>query len=248
MSVERNISTYHISLSKRQNYTLLKENDLHIWQVSFLSNPALLELCKSVLSSEDLEKSKWLKFEKDQNKYLISQGVLRLLLADYININSSKILISRHNKGKPFAKNDKSLFFNMSNSGNLCVYAFTRNSEVGIDIEEKRSLLDLEDLIRKNLTKNEIEYINKKPDEKINNFFRFWTMKEAYLKAIGEGMRLTPDKIEFSIEKKNIRLINQHALNDNEDWLIKEFFPKTSYFGTLVYKNEQTKISQFIIE
>ncbi len=248
MSVERNISTYQTSLLNRQNYTFLKEEDLHIWQVSLVSNHALLDICKSALCSADQEKSKWLKFKKDQNKYLISQGVLRLLLADYLNIKTSEINISRHEKGKPFVENDRSIFFNMSNSGNLCVYAFRKNTEVGIDIEEKRSLPDLDDLIKKNLTKTEIEYINKKPQMKSNNFFRFWTMKEAYLKAIGEGMRLTPDNLEFSIENDNIRLMNQYGLNDQEDWIIKEFLPKTSYFGTTVYKNKQTKISHFVLE
>ena len=166
-----------------------------------------LNLYKSILDSETVQKARWFKFEGDQNKYIICQGILRLLLADYLKIKTSEIIISSQKKGKPFVANDNPVFFNMSDSGSVCVYAFSKFCELGIDIEKKRNLPDLEELIKKNLTKKEIEYINKKPAEKTNNFFRFWTIKEAYLKAIGEGMRLTPDKLEFNIDGSKIKLI-----------------------------------------
>ncbi len=248
MSVESNIAHFHTNLSEISKYAVLRKHDLHIWQVSLVSNHTLLKTCKSVLSAEERKKASWLKFEPDRKKYIISQGVLRLLLADYLKVKTSEIVLLKQKKGKPFAENDNSLFFNMSNSGKLCVYAFTRTGETGIDIEEFRSLPDLDDLIQKNLTMRELDFINKKPADKAINFFRFWTMKEAYLKAIGEGMRLTPDNLEFSIEKDHIKLINQLEIFDQEDWIIKDFVPKTSYFGALVYKNTSTKITHFILE
>ena len=247
MSVDTEISTYNTSLSERQKFIVLRENELHIWQITLSSDPSLLDICKSLLSREELKKIRWLKFEKDQNKNIISQGVLRLLLSDYLKVENSELILKRHRKGKPFIENNKSLFFNMSNSGNLCVYAFSRQGEVGIDIEEKKSLPDIDDLILKNMKGQEIDYINNHPDQKENSFFRFWTLKEAYLKAIGEGMRLTPDKLEFMIENENIRLINQHGLNDQEDWIMRVFYPKTYYFGALVYKNEKTKIKHITL-
>ena len=75
-----------------------------------------------------------------------------------------------------------------------------------------------------------------------------WTLKEAYLKAIGEGMRLSPHNLEFCIEKGNITLLNQHGLFDDEDWIFRAFYLKTSYFGALVYTNKRTKIKFINIE
>jgi len=248
MLFDDNIVTAHTSLSERRKYTILRTNDFHIWQVALTPNRQILELCKSVLSTEEQKRVKWLKFEYDKTKYVISKGILRLLLADYLNINTSEISISRQRKGKPFVNNDNTLFFNMSDSGELCVFAFTRVGEIGIDIEKKRILPDLDDLIQKNLTKQEINIINKEPSEKNLNFLRFWTIKEAYLKAIGEGMRLTPNNLEFSIEKGNIKLVNQQGILDQEDWFFREFFPETSYFGVIVFKNEHTIGSHFILK
>ena len=248
MLSSNNITSVSASLSERQKYTSLSNSDVHIWQVSLVPDRERLNLCKSILDSATMQKAKWLKFEDDQNKYIICQGILRLLLANYLKIKTSEIVISRQKKGKPFVANETPVFFNMSDSGNICVYAFSKFSELGIDIEEKRNLPDLDELIKKNLTKKEIEYINKKPAEKSNNFFRFWTIKEAYLKAIGEGMRLTPDKLEFSIDGKKIKLIGQEEIYDQEDWLIKEFIPKTFYFGTLVMKNRNSEIMHYVID
>ena len=95
--------------------------------------------------------------------------------------------------------NDRALFFNSSNSGGLCVFAFSRDGEVGIDIEKKRQVSNLEDLISRNFTSSEIQFIKKDPEDVLDRFFRFWTIKEGYLKAIGEGMRLTPENLEFRI-------------------------------------------------
>lgn len=247
MLFEGKIGTVSTNFSERQKFTTLSKNDIHIWQISLVYNKDQLDLCKSVLDKETVKKAEWFKFEEDQNKYILCQGILRLLLADYLNLETSEISISRQKKGKPFVANQNPVFFNMSDSGNICVYAFTLVGELGIDIEKKRNLPDIDELIQKNLTMREIEYIRKKPSEKLNIFFRLWTIKEAYLKAIGEGMRLTPDKLEFSVDSKSIKHNDELGIYDHEDWIIKEFIPKTSYFGTLVYKNRNVSITRFVL-
>ncbi|MCH8318662.1 MAG: 4'-phosphopantetheinyl transferase superfamily protein, partial [Bacteroidetes bacterium] len=142
---------------------------------------------------------------------------------------------------------------------------FCRDQEVGIDIEKIRNLPDLNELIEKNFTSSEIVYIkrnvfqrrghvtsplkNKKNErDMLKRFFQFWTIKEAYLKAIGEGMRLSPDKLEFAIESGNIKLRSVKGIFEQEDWLFKEVAPGDNYVGTLAYKGSQgkLKIKEFI--
>lgn len=247
MLPEYNISPVSVEFSKRQKFTSLGKSDLHIWQISLTNDEELLDLCTSVLDKETHRKAGWFKFKRNQNKYIICHGILRLLLADYLKLNTSEFSIAKHKKGKPFIA-ENPVFFNMSDSGDLCVYAFTRTGEVGIDIEEERELPDLDELIAKNLTNREMEFIEKFPNQRSTYFFRFWTMKEAYLKAIGEGMRLTPDKLEFSIEKTGIKLSGLSDIYQQDDWIIKEFFTKTSYFGTMVFKNIHTNIRHFVLK
>ena len=80
--------------------------------------------------------------------------------------------------------------------------------------------------------------------EKEKRFFKFWTVKEAYLKAIGEGMRLSPDNLEFTFENNNYELDAIKGVFEQEDWLFTDFSIATDYAGTIVYKDKQTKISE----
>lgn len=220
----------------RFNFPSLEKNELHVWSVSLDSPEEFIENCKSVLSEGERNRIEWFTFPQVQNNYIISQGVLRSILAGYLNIEPSQVQLSKHPKGKPFATNDTSLFFNLSNSGKKTVFAFSRNAEVGIDLEMIRTLPDLEELIQKNFTKKETDYITKNPEEKLKRFFLFWTIKESYLKAIGEGMRLTPDNLEFSIESDTIKFLGVKGFDDPTDWLFKRFDLDNDYIGTLVYQ------------
>ena len=218
-------------------------DEVHIWKVKIERSELFYE-CKSILSDLELKKADFFKFSKDSNQYIISLGTLRILLSNYLGISPLKVKLGRHSKGKPYSLDDRSLFFNMSNSGGLCVFAFSRDSEIGVDIEKKRNLSDLQDLIKKNFTSSEIKFITQDQNKKLERFFRFWTIKEAYLKAIGEGMRLTPDNLEFSIERNKIKLVSRKGMFEYEDWILKEFQPSDDFMGTIVYQNAKCNITE----
>ena len=147
-------------------------------------------------------------------------------------------------KGKPFLINELSLFFNNSNSHEICVYAFSRDAEVGIDIEKIRELPDIDQLIEKNLTSREKAYFLKNSDHKLSLFFQFWTFKESYLKAIGEGMRLTPENLEFSLDDGNITLRSVKYGFEATDWQFLGFTREGGYTGTLTYQTRDTVIRE----
>ncbi len=116
--------------------------------------------------------------------------------------------------------------------------------EVGIDIEQIRDLPDLDQLIDKNLTTKEKAYVQKDQDHKLSRFFRFWTYKETYLKAIGEGMRLTPKNLEFSEEEGTITLQLVKYGVDAIDWRFKGFTREGNYTGTLAYTGKGNVIRE----
>jgi 4'-phosphopantetheinyl transferase len=242
-----NIIIKSAELFGRFNFPTLEKNELHVWTVSLEPGEEFIENCKSILSEGERNRIDWFTFPQVQNNYVISQGVLRAILAGYLNIEPKQIQLSKHAKGKPFVTNDTSLFFNLSNSGKKAVFAFSRNAEVGIDLEIIRVLPDLEELIQKNFTPKETDYIKKIDAEKLKRFFFFWTIKESYLKAIGEGMRLTPDNLEFTIESDNIKFLGAKGFDDPISWLFKKFELDQEYVGTLVYQGENTIIRQLSV-
>ncbi len=115
---------------------------------------------------------------------------------------------------------------------------------MGIDIEKIRDLPDIDQLIEKNLTRRERNYLLKDPAHKLDSFFRFWTFKESYLKAIGEGMRLTPENLEFSLEDGSVRLRSVNYGFDGTGWQFQEFSRTGNYTCTLTYTGEDILIKE----
>ncbi len=226
----------------RVKFPHLLKGEIHVWTATLVPSKEKIEKLRSILSPEEKRKASYYKFEPKQHSYIITQAVLRVLISAYLHIEPADVILVASQKGKPFLINDPSLFFNNSNSHELCVYAFSRDAEVGIDIEKIRNLPDLDQLIEKNLTSSEKVYFLKDPGQKLSLFFQFWTFKESYLKAIGEGMRLTPENLEFSLENGNIRLRSVKYGFEATDWQFKGFTRKNNYTGTLTYKGKDTVI------
>lgn len=220
----------------------LSKGQVHIWCISLDGEATLLKECEAALSEFETERVPFFKFKNVQKNYILSQGMLRILLSRYQSCDVSEIRVGRHKKGKPFCLNNPNLRFNMSNSGNKVVYAFSLDGELGIDIEHIRKVDDIDDLIMKNFSLTEQAYINKIPGERVKRFFKFWTIKEAYLKAIGEGMRLPPDHLEFSVEKNQYKLQAVKGVFELEDWIFKNFTLEDNHIGTLTIKTKNADI------
>jgi len=227
-----------------RKFPQLLKGEIHLWTASLVPSPEKIESLRSVLSPYEKKKATYFKFEHKQHVYIITQAVLRILISAYLDIEPAEVILVASKKGKPFLINEPSLFFNISNSHDICVYAFSRDAEVGIDIEKIRELPDIDQLIEKNLTSREKAYFLKNPDHKLSLFFQFWTFKESYLKAIGEGMRLTPENLEFSLDDGNIRLRSVKYGFEATDWQFKGFTREGNYTGTLTYQTRDTVIRE----
>ncbi|MFB6258521.1 MAG: 4'-phosphopantetheinyl transferase superfamily protein [Flavobacteriales bacterium] len=215
----------------------LPPQELHLWTLAYdTGDEALLQASSRLLQKEELERFKQLKFPKTRAERIISQAALRGVLGLYLGCDPAKIRLSRASKGKPWCEEEASISFNLSHSDGMTNIAFARDQEVGVDLERIRAMKDLEALIQKNLKPGEIQQIGDDVNERERNFFRFWTFKESYLKAVGEGMRLSPGKLEFRIRKDGVELFDAPYPFGEESPIIKEFLPEEHYTGTVCYQ------------
>lgn len=104
-----------------------------------------------------------------------------------------------------FANNIKNIHFNISHSGDYAVCVVS-DREVGIDIQkiEKPNL----QVAKRFFAKKEYEYILNQPDEKSKTeaFYRIWTLKESFVKAVGVGINLPFDSFEFDMSEEKVCL------------------------------------------
>lgn len=101
--------------------------------------------------------------------------------------------------GKPYLKDYPRIHYNISHCRGLAAVA-VGDSPVGIDVERVRPYR--ETLPEKVLSKAELRQMEAAgKDGKTELFFRFWTLKESYVKAEGCGITVPLKEISFQIGK-----------------------------------------------
>ena len=157
---------------------------------------------KSYLSAEELTKTAKFLRSTDQTRFIIARGMLRKFLSDFIHVEPKKIEFIQGNYGKPHLEpklNSQNICFNMSHSHELIVYAFVQNQNIGIDTEYMRPLKNIPDLVKRFFSKDENTQFFSLPQNKHSAaFYKGWTSKEAYLKALGLG--ITNHLSHFSVD------------------------------------------------
>jgi 4'-phosphopantetheinyl transferase len=80
----------------------LHEQDALVWPAS-LTGPEFARVdLQRVLAKEEIARVARFHFEKDRNHWMVSQGILRILLSRYVNIDPSRLSFSSNDYGKPF--------------------------------------------------------------------------------------------------------------------------------------------------
>ncbi len=174
----------------------------------------------NLLSNYRINKMNTYIFDKDK-KVCIGAGIaLNNGLKEY-NLKEKDIEYEFSKYGKPYIKNNKEIYFNISHSNELAICAIS-NKEVGCDIEKITKYN--EKVVKKCFSLKEIDYINNSLN-KDEAFTRIWTYKESFLKTIGIGIN---DKMnEFSIVPKNKDIIIEQNINNKKYKLVE--FRKEDY-------------------
>jgi 4'-phosphopantetheinyl transferase len=124
-----------------------------------------------------------------QTRYLFIHARLRQLLGIKLKLAPEKIVIARTSFGKPFLPENPDLVFNLSHSDDKFLIALARNCWLGVDIEKVKTRVDFSGLVSKCFAEEEKYHWHKLPKaEKETEFYRFWTRKEAFVKAVGRGL------------------------------------------------------------
>lgn len=115
------------------------------------------------------------------------------------------ILVDRY--GKPYFEDNK-IYFNISHSGNFVVAAVS-NESIGIDIQRTRA--DKHRIAEKNFLPEECDFINEAADEagRMERFCQVWTVKEAYLKKIGIGLRKPLKSFKVDMNAENPVIVDE---------------------------------------
>lgn len=202
-----------------------------------------------ILSPEEKEKAFRFHFEKDRTAYIAARGMLRQLLAQYLDEKPESIHFGYTSFGKPFLKHplhNAKVHFNLSHAGNLGLFAFSSEAEIGIDIEFIREDFSIDSIVDHYFCSPEIQAIqNTDPSNAFSLFFKFWTRKEAILKAMGKGLSFPLEKCNVSHVKELefSPVILSDSQEENPVWYVRDLLPGKNYAAALALKKTNVELS-----
>ena len=122
--------------------------------------------------------------------YVVARATLRELLGAYLGRDPAALRFTYGPQGKPALKDDADgLAFNLSHTHALAVFAFARGRRVGIDVERRRPIAQADRILERFFTAPERAAIRELPETaRPAAIVALWTRKEAYVKALGDGV------------------------------------------------------------
>jgi 4'-phosphopantetheinyl transferase len=217
-----------------------------VWVLRLSASAIVSRAFRDLLSSDEILRADRFAFEQLRISFEVSHGALRLLLAQYLGCSPRELAFIFGAKGKPALCDNSQLHFNMAHSGGLAVYAFLFGSGIGVDVEEVRGFGNFEQIAERYFCCEEASQLMSIADERQREeaFFRCWTRKESYLKAIGDGLSAPLDQFQVTLLPGSpARFIHiGHDTSTASIWTLQHLEPAPGYIGALAYRGTARNI------
>jgi 4'-phosphopantetheinyl transferase len=166
----------------------LRPRGVHVWIRSLAADPARYA---AVLVPGERARAARLRFARDARRFIVARGQLRTILGAYAGCQPRAVRLVYGDAGKPSPApgcGPSGLRFNVSHSGDVLVIAVAR-MEVGVDVEAIDAELDWRELAGLVLAPAEAAELEARPPaDRTGDCLQVWTRKEAYVKALGDGL------------------------------------------------------------
>jgi 4'-phosphopantetheinyl transferase len=181
----------------------LSSHDLDVWRASLDQPEELVARLSQTLNTEEQARAQRFHFERHRRRFTVGRAVLRWIVGYYLKIAADEVQFDYSSHGKPAlaAVHHQDTFqFNLSHSQTVGLYAFTHCRKIGIDVEHDHEMKDMEGIASRFFSSREHHKLRQVPAEKRREaFFNCWTRKEAYIKAIGDGLSSPLDRFDVSL-------------------------------------------------
>jgi len=226
----------------------LKDGEVHIWFGAL--DQAVSEMDRFIhsLSIDERMRAGRFHFQKDRKRFIVRHGMLRMILGQYLSVEACELRFYQGKNGKPAITEtfgNGTIQFNLSHSNEIALFAFTRGREIGVDIEYIHDISEMEQIAERFFSIKENEVFRSLPkNQKREAFFKGWTCKEAFVKALGDGLSWPLDKFDVSLvpgEPANLSRIEGDS-RERSRWSIQNLNPAPDYVGAFAVKSRIAEI------
>ncbi len=227
----------------------MPEGDVHLW-VAFpdeWKDPSLIASAIDILDDEEIARMGRFHFPEHRHLFLVSHLLVRRALSHYADLPPGAWRFKNDEKGRPLidpAIEPVSLSFNLAHTAGLAVVGVTRGGEVGVDAERIGRSVKAAKLSRRFFSPEEAAALETLPPGRLEELFPlYWTLKEAYIKALGFGLSHPLDSFAFRLTGELPHRIDFSAADpqDPERWRFALIEPRRPYVAALCVASIQNK-------
>lgn len=229
---------------------VLAANEIHIWAADLNLSQTEIDALLHYLSSDERERAIRFVREVDRNHFIAARGILRDILSRYQSIHPTELKFSYSSKGKPelmTQNHGENLYFNLSHSHGIALYAFTLIDHIGVDVECLQKHLAGVDIAERFFASEEVSQLQSLPTaEQLQGFYNIWTRKEAFIKALGAGLSYPLDQFVVNVNNISAQLLklreNPGAVNE---WSLFSFEVAPNYTAAVAIKNKEAVLQKW---
>jgi 4'-phosphopantetheinyl transferase len=201
----------------------LPAGEVHVWVVRLAASqrPERLQVCAAMLSASECERAARFRFERHRRAWIVAHALLRSALSHYAPVEPRAWEFEAERHGRPRIAGPSGappLRFNLSHTDRLAACAVATDLDVGVDVESASRLrhpLEIAERYFDSRETRELRALTR--DERTDRFLDLWTLKEAYVKARGEGLSIGLDRMRFILEEAGPRVVFDPKLGDDPD-------------------------------
>jgi 4'-phosphopantetheinyl transferase len=183
--------------------TPLGQDDVHVRIACLDRLQSERSYFESILGKDEIDRANRFLFRKDRDRFVAKRGLLRIMLSSYVGVPPGEIIFTYGSRGKPGLEPQVDLpwiEFNLAHSHGMAIYAITKDRSVGVDIESIQADFPVEDVARNVFSIAELSALQALPNNlRTEAFFKCWTRKEAFVKALGDGLSCPLSDFDVSL-------------------------------------------------
>jgi 4'-phosphopantetheinyl transferase len=214
---------------------LLDEDTVHVWLLPLGQSSDANAKWSIQLSLDEQVRVGRFRFERDRQSWITARGMMRVILGEYVHESPELVRFASYAYGKQYLQDYPFLEFNLSHAGDYGLLGVSHHT-IGVDIEQIREHFADPSVARHFFSEAEqTELAAYSGDQYSTAFFTFWTRKEAYIKARGEGLSLPLRDFDVSVDPAINGLIATRPDNyERFRWEMHSVSVPSSYCAYLV--------------
>ncbi len=218
---------------------MLAKDEATVWWIRTDNAEESLPQLEALLDDTERARAARFHFQHDRSSYIVAHALGRSLLSAHAGGDPTgwRFAIGDHGKPEVISPHPGPRWrLNLSRARGLAAAVLTLDHDVGVDVEwrdRNPNPNPFIDLAEHCFAPAECAYLAITPPELAHEvFLTFWTLKEAYVKAIGKGLAQPLDSVAFTLNPLSIRFDSELA-GDPAHWLLRRFQPTSDHLMAL---------------